>query len=206
MKILLADDHTLFREGLRHVMDMLDDDVDIVEAEDFTTAIQLVQDTDDFDLALIDLNMPGMDSFQGLKTVKESIGSKPIVVVSASDSREDVLRAMDSGAAGYIPKTLSSSVLVGALKLVLSGGVYLPLALLQEAENADANSSAHLTPRQREVLDLLAHGLSNKEIGSRLTLSEGTVKLHVTALMKTIEVNNRTKAVIKATELGILKK
>ncbi|MBT3765513.1 MAG: response regulator transcription factor [Rhodospirillales bacterium] len=206
MKILLADDHTLFREGLRHVMDMLDDDVDIVEAEDFTTAIQLVQDTDDFDLALIDLNMPGMDSFQGLKTVKESIGSKPIVVVSASDSREDVLRAMDSGAAGYIPKTLSSSVLVGALKLVLSGGVYLPLALLQEAENADANSSAHLTPRQREVLDLLAHGLSNKEIGSRLTLSEGTVKLHVTALMKALEVNNRTKAVIKATELGILKK
>jgi DNA-binding NarL/FixJ family response regulator len=206
MKILLADDHTLFREGLRHVMDMLDDDVDIVEAEDFTTAIQLVQDTDDFDLALIDLNMPGMDSFQGLKTVKESIGSKPIVVVSASDSREDVLRAMDSGAAGYIPKTLSSSVLVGALKLVLSGGVYLPLALLQEAENADANSSAHLTPRQREVLDLLAHGLSNKEIGSRLTLSEGTVKLHVTALMKALEVNNRTKAVINATELGILKK
>ena len=178
----------------------------IVEAEDFTTAIQLVQSSSDIDLALIDLNMPGMDSFQGLKTVKESIGSKPIVVVSASDSREDVLRAMDSGAAGYIPKTLSSSVLVGALKLVLSGGVYLPLALLEKAETADAKSSAHLTPRQHEVLNLLAHGLSNKEIGGRLTLSEGTVKLHVTALMKALEVNNRTKAVIKATELGILKK
>ena len=80
MKILLADDHTLFREGLRHVMDMLDDEVEIVEAENFTTAIQLVQRSSDFDLALIDLNMPGMDSFQGLRTVKEAIGSKPIVV------------------------------------------------------------------------------------------------------------------------------
>ena len=136
----------------------------------------------------------------------------PVIVLSASDDRLHVLQAVNLGAAGFIPKTSSSRVMLSALKLVLSGGVYLPPALLDQGDHGNEppaaktgaeGAAAFLTPRQREVLALLGQGKSNKEIARVLNLAEGTVKLHVTAILKALNVNNRTRAVVAASQLGL---
>jgi len=214
MKILLADDHALFREGMKHILSELDEIGEIVEADSYTQAIELLDEGAVFDLALVDLAMPGLDNFSGLRAVCQKVGEAPVVVVSAMEGGSEIRQAMECGASGYIPKTLDSNVVVSALKLVFSGGVYLPPNLLESdgSESRGRNRSrgydqgpgkARLTPRQHDVLDLMAKGFSNKEIARALELAEGTVKLHVTALLKALEVNNRTQAVIKAASLGL---
>lgn len=216
MKILIADDHELFRDGLRHVLTQLDGTVSIVEACDYPQAITLAETESDVGIVLLDLGMPGMPWSEGLQNLRKTLPSDvPIIVLSASDDRRHVLQAVNLGAAGFIPKTSSSRVMLSALKLVLSGGVYLPPALLdQSSDNAlsepignagQENNASFLTPRQREVLTLLGQGKSNKEIARVLQLAEGTVKLHVTAILKALNVNNRTRAVVAASQLGLTK-
>jgi len=210
MKILIADDHELFRDGLRHVLDQLGGDLSIVEARDFPQAIQAVERDQDIDIVLLDLSMPGMAWNDGLLRLRELLPEQvPVIILSASDDRRHVLQAVNLGAAGFIPKTSSSRVMLSALKLVLSGGVYLPPALLEQngpsdgATLANENAVSFLTARQREVLALLGQGKSNKEIARVLDLAEGTVKLHVTAILKALNVNNRTRAVVAASQLGL---
>jgi len=210
MKILIADDHELFRDGLRHVLDQLGGSLAIVEASDFPQAIQAVEREQDIDIVLLDLSMPGMVWNEGLQRLRELLPDQsPIIILSASDERRHVLQAVNLGAAGFIPKTSSSRVMLSALKLVLSGGVYLPPALLEQGGGSDngpmtnEHSVSFLTPRQREVLALLGQGKSNKEIARVLQLAEGTVKLHVTAILKALNVNNRTRAVVAASQLGL---
>ena len=211
MKILIADDHELFRDGLRHVLDQFEGPPVIVEASDFPQALAQVQKDKDIDIVLLDLSMPGMIWSEGLARLKEALpDTVPVIVLSASDDRRHVLQAVNMGAAGFIPKTSSSRVMLSALKLVLSGGVYLPPALLEQGPNgsddmpiAGESAIASLTPRQREVLALLGQGKSNKEIARVLELAEGTVKLHVTAILKALNVNNRTRAVVAASHLGL---
>lgn len=214
MKILIADDHELFRDGLRHVLTQLDGTVSIVEASDYPQAIALTEAEQGISIVLLDLGMPGMPWGEGLQSLRQKLPSDvPIIVLSASDDRRHVLQAVNLGAAGFIPKTSSSRVMLSALKLVLSGGVYLPPALLEQGGDhySDAsgssagqeNSASFLTPRQREVLALLGQGKSNKEIARVLQLAEGTVKLHVTAILKALNVNNRTRAVVAASQLGL---
>ena len=136
VKILLADDHALYREGISHILDALEGDVTIVEACDYTEAFQIARQHDDFDLALVDLVMPGVkpedDRFEGLRTLRAELAGVPIVVISASDDREHVLKAIECGAVGYIPKTLDSKVVLGAIRLVFAGGMYLPPTVLDE--------------------------------------------------------------------------
>ncbi len=214
MKILIADDHELFRDGLRHVLTQLDAGVAVVEASDYPQALALAEAEPAISIVLLDLGMPGMPWGEGLQALRQKLPSDvPIIVLSASDDRRHVLQAVNLGAAGFIPKTSSSRVMLSALKLVLSGGVYLPPALLdQGAEhgypdsaggNAQDSAASFLTPRQREVLTLLGQGKSNKEIARVLQLAEGTVKLHVTAILKALNVNNRTRAVVAASQLGL---
>lgn len=212
MKILIADDHELFRDGLRHVLDQLGGELTIVEACDFPQAVAAVDAHPDMDIVLLDLNMPGMSWNEGLQRLKDMLSDQvPVIVLSASDDRRHVLQAVNMGAAGFIPKTSSSRVMLSALKLVLSGGVYLPPALLEQGNPqgdslgpvANENAVSFLTPRQREVLALLGQGKSNKEIARVLQLAEGTVKLHVTAILKALNVNNRTRAVVAASQLGL---
>ncbi|MGE5504233.1 MAG: response regulator [Actinomycetota bacterium] len=213
MKILIADDHELFRDGLRHVLDQLGGSLTIVEASDFAQAVEAVEREGDIDIVLLDLAMPGMPWNEGLQRLKEMLPEQvPIIVLSASDDRRHVLQAVNLGAAGFIPKTSSSRVMLSALKLVLSGGVYLPPALLEQGGShgldgsgpmASESAVSFLTPRQREVLALLGQGKSNKEIARVLQLAEGTVKLHVTAILKALNVNNRTRAVVAASQLGL---
>ncbi|MCF8478813.1 MAG: response regulator transcription factor [Rhodospirillum sp.] len=234
MRILIADDHELFRDGLRMVLSDLSTDLDITEAATYDDALGLVGQVDDgetvpFDLILVDLVMPGLPWTEGLAALRATAPRTPVVVLSANEDRRLVLEAVRLGAAGFIPKTSSSKVMIRALDLVLSGGVYLPTTLLEDAPTpaaaamalalaepsptasfssaADGEAAAvsPLTPRQREVLALLGLGKSNKEIARHLVLSEGTVKLHVTAILKALNVSNRTGAVVAAQRLGLTK-
>jgi DNA-binding NarL/FixJ family response regulator len=210
MKILIADDHELFREGLRQILEQMDPAMTIVEAADFQQAIETVERENDIDIVLMDIAMPGGVWNDTLPRLKDLLPERvPVIIVSASDDRRQVLETITLGAAGFIPKTSSSRVMMSALQLVLAGGVYLPPALLQQGgDMTDAAGVPHgadalLTPRQREVLALLGKGQANKEIARALQLAEGTVKLHVTAILKTLGVNNRTRAVVAAAQLGL---
>ncbi|GEO80347.1 LuxR C-terminal-related transcriptional regulator [Pararhodospirillum oryzae] len=222
MRLLIADDHELFRDGLRLVLGDLAPEVEVVEARSFDEALALVgaEPAGAFDLLLVDLVMPGLPWTEGLARLRALAPDSPIVVLSAGEDGALVREAVHRGAAGFISKAASSKVILGALKLVLSGGLYLPPTLLDDAPAPaglghagshaqggpgapDPALASPLTPRQREVLALIGQGKSNKEIAHALALSEGTVKLHVTAILKALGANNRTGAVIAAQRLGL---
>lgn len=200
MKILIADDHSLFREGLAHVLAGLDTDIELLHAADCTRAIELATAHADLDLVLLDLNMPGMNGMDALQRLCDGFPALPVVILSASTRRADMQHALDIGAMGFVPKDATGQQMIQALRLVLAGGVVVPPALVR----ADADDwRADLTERQREVLALLARGLVNKEIARTLDLAEATVKMHITAIMKLLGVSNRTQAVLAAQRLHL---
>lgn len=219
LKILIADDHPLFREGLVRLVAELDSDIQTREAEDFTEAVTLARSEGPFDLILTDLRMPGMDQFAGIRALRDAALSVPIVVVSGYESRVNLERSLEAGAQGFLPKSAPPSVMVNALRLVLLGEIYVPPSLFSsdarptEAAAASIESARSamevranvemLTQRQMGVLALIGQGLSNRDIAERLRISEGTVKVHVGAILKTLGVSNRTQAALLATELGI---
>lgn len=213
LRILIVDDHPLFREGLCHVLMGLGE-IDIVEAQSYKEAMARVSEGGGFDLILADLCMPLEDGFAGIAELREASGEVPLVVISVLEDREDVIRALDCGARGYIPKSSTSGVMLSAVRLVLAGGVYLPPTLIAEPIGggyrrrgfSDVSRAplghpiSNLTPRQLDVLSLLGRGKSNREIAHDLGLAEGTVKVHVTAILKSLGVKNRTQAVLTAAE------
>ncbi len=206
MKILLADDHTLFREGMRHVLARLQDDVLVVEAGDCAEALSQAAAHNDIALVLLDLHMPGKGGFAALDNLVQHYPALPIVVLSASENRADMQRALDHGAMGFIQKSATAPVMLNALRLVLSGGVYVPPALVQAGDGRSAESvddTLGLTPRQLEVLARVIEGAPNKIIAAELGLSEATVKAHVTATFKALKVTNRTQAVHAVERLGL---
>jgi DNA-binding NarL/FixJ family response regulator len=217
MKVLIGDDHRLFRDGIRLQLQEFGEAVSVVDAANFSEVFAGLRDADDMDLALIDLGMPGMDWREALGVLARDYPSLPVVVVSATDDRGVIMAALELGVAGYIPKTSSGEVMINALRLVLAGGVYLPQEILAHAggfgaarersENAEfpGNASSGLTPRQLEVLRLIADGKSNKEIGSLLGLSDSTVKTHISSILRTLKSSNRTQAILTASRMGILR-
>lgn len=202
MRILLCEDHALFREGLELVLGQLDPDVELLGVGDAETALEQMAD-DDLDLVLLDIGLPGMDGFEALARLRSEHPSVPVVVLSASERPEDVRRALEGGAAGFIPKSTRGSVLQGALRLVLAGGIYTPPLMLDAAPPAPRPTAADLTPRQLEILRLLARGLTNKEICGVLGIAEGTVKSHVVRIYEVLDVTNRTEAAMRLYELGL---
>lgn len=207
MKILIADDHALFREGLRQIVQPLAEEADILEAHDWQTALAHVAQEPDMALALMDLGMPGMEAFTGLKTFLDRAETVPVVVISASESVLDMKRALDAGAMGYVAKSEARPVMLSALRLVLSGGIYVPPRLVQSPlsnqSDRDSTQPFGLTPRQFEVLNALVQGKSNKQIARDLNLSGATVKAHVGAIFKTLNVNNRLQAIRMAENVGM---
>lgn len=220
MKILIADDHTLFREGLHYTLQNLAEDVDILEASNGNEAIQMVRHYPDLDLVLMDLDMPGLDGYNGLIRLRQDYPELPVAIVTASEYEQDMLRVLECGAAGYIPKSSTSKEMLEAIRKILDGDVYVPdLAAssgtfhirqgMQDKLRMGMNpppglEKYHLTPRQREVLTLMCKGLSNKSIANELGMAEGTVKIHVTAILKAMNASNRTQAVIMAREAGLI--
>ena len=209
MKILLADDHDLFRAGLGLVLHELGADTRLVQAASLTDAIQCAEAEPDLDLALLDLNMPAMNGAVGLQKFRTQFPDVPVVVVSGSDEISDVQQALGAGASGFIHKSTTPPVMLSALRLVLAGGVYVPLQAMQRESVATApfvasrTWSSGLTARQLEVLRLLAVGKPNKVIARELDLSEGTVKIHLSAIFRVLDVNNRTEAVLAAQQLSL---
>ena len=214
IKVLMVDDHALFRDGMHYVLQQLADEVEVFDAGNFVDGMKEAESNPDIDLALMDLNMPGSDGVHSIRAFHQRYPAIPLVVVSGSDHRDDIEKVMEYGAMGFISKMSSSKIMLGALRMVLDGGVYLPPQLLQQAmagldqggmdKRSDRNSKNWLTTRQMQTLQLLAEGLSNKEISERMNLAEGTVKIHTAAVYQALRVNSRLEAVSAARRLGFL--
>jgi DNA-binding NarL/FixJ family response regulator len=212
MKVLVVDDHALVRDGMRAVLRQLDPAIDVHEASNCDQALEVAAAHSDLGLILLDITLPGMSGLDALATFRERHPAVPIVVVSGSESRDDVMRAINGGAMGYIPKTQPGRVMLSVLRLVLAGGVYLPPEIINAPASATSAGATGpggtpadvgLTQRQAEVLALLIQGKPNKLICRELDLAEGTVKIHITAILKALGVTNRTQAVIAVSRLGL---
>lgn len=213
MKILVVDDHVLIREALRGVLTELKDNVEIIEAPDSRQAMQCVEDNPDLELILLDLYLPDRSGFEVLAELRERWPAISVVVLSVSIDRDDITRALDLGALGFIPKSARREVMLSAFKLVFAGGIYVPPEIFGRPQPSPARHTQSgrspsamelgLTERQLEVLMLMMQGKSNKAICRVLDLAEPTVKNHVTAILKVFKVSNRTEAVIAAGARGL---
>lgn len=209
MKWLLVDDHALFRDGLAlliaHRLSTPELPIEVLEAADLAQAGEVVAQHPDVSLVLLDL---GLSQHQGLGTLTQWISMAPqvpVVVLSADERPDVILAAVDAGAAGFIPKTVHAKTMQEALRCVLGGGVYLP-AMAHAAprlQGADTLASLGLSERQVDVLRLLIEGKSNKDICRRLALAESTVKTHLAAIFRKLDVNSRTQAVVAVAQAGI---
>ncbi len=211
MKILLADGHALARKKLVLTLRRLGANTEIVETGDYHAALRIAKRDADVDLALLDIATLGMDEFQSLGRLRERLQSAPpIVIWSASEDPHVVRDALLCGAQGYIPKSSTSSVILGALQLIFSGGIYLPPSLLYPpmpphhatSSQQNGDDGLDLTQRQREVLALIIKGNPNKEIARVLNIAEPTVRTHATAIFKILHVSNRTQAGHVAAQRG----
>jgi len=210
MKILLADDHALFREGMRHVLTQLGEDIAITEAGDFSQIQHQLATQEDITLVLLDLHMPKNDGLAVLEYIGEQFPALPVVMLSGSESRDDMQRAIDLGAVGFIEKSSTAQVMLSALNLVLSGGIYIPPAMVRRSPvspetlvEGSGQNTLNLTPRQLDVLKRIIEGQPNKIIADELGVSIATVKAHVTATLKALRVTNRTQAARAVEQAGV---
>lgn len=202
MKLLVIDDHPVFRDGLAALLRQAAEQVTVLQAAECATALQIAAEHEDLDAVFVDLMMPGMTGDLAVREFGRRRPELPVIVLSSSENPSDVRRALNAGALGYIPKSASPQTLLSALKLVLSGNIYVPPLLVRTPTpvNAEHNTQEaplameQLTDRQLDVLKQLCTGLSNKEISARLGIAEKTVKAHVAAIFKTLNVVNRTQA------------
>lgn len=216
MKILVVDDHPLIRTGVRGILARHDAACAVVEADDCASAVALLADgTDAPDLILLDLNLPDCSGLAALDAVRAAAPGAPVVVLSAEDDRNTILDALNCGAMGFIPKTMSPDLVWSALGLVLAGGVYVPHNVVtgqgngtpgrhgQASANASTLASLGLTKREIDTLRMLVKGLPNKTIARNLGISEATVKVYVSAALRAMNVTSRTQAVIWLSRHGV---
>jgi len=226
MKILVVDDHPMMADALRLALLTLEREAEVVCVGDLAGALSATAG-DTFDLALLDLGLPDCAGQDGLARLREERPHLPVVVVSGTSDAETIVSALDLGAMGFIPKTSSRDVLLHAVRLVASGGIFVPVEALKSRSARSPASDAvttslpaapeplgsgaatltpgelGLTPRQGDVLSLVLKGLPNKLIARKLDIAEGTVKAHVSAVLQALNVSTRTQALIAATRLGL---
>jgi DNA-binding NarL/FixJ family response regulator len=206
--LVIADDHPLFRDALRQAVGSVVASAVISEAGSFDDLTALLERDSDVDLILLDLTMPGVRGFSGLMYMRAQYPSVPVVVVSANDDPAVIRRCMDFGASGFIPKTLGIDQMRDAIVRVLKGGVWTPPDVdLQGGADAEGSALlarlATLTPQQVRVLMMLSEGMLNKQIAYELSVSEATVKAHVSAILQKLNVESRTQAVIAAAKIEV---
>jgi two-component system, NarL family, nitrate/nitrite response regulator NarL len=210
MKLLIIDDHPVLRDGLASLLRQAGPDTVVVEAPDAHEGISLAERQADLDLVILDLAMPGMPGFEALSELGRKRPDLPVIVLSSSEDPQDVRKALAAGALGYVPKSASQHVLLSAIRLVLNGDLYIPplvldqIALGGSRHVVENGSPSLLTVRQVEVLTLISEGDPNKTIATKLELSEKTVKAHITAIFKALNVVNRTQAAAAGREAGII--
>jgi len=218
LRIVIADDHALVRGGLGILIRTLHPDTQIIECNDLARVLQTLDGTDSIDLLLIDLMMPGMDTSESIQQICGKWPDVPIVVVSVREDMQIIRQALRAGAAGYIPKTSTPDVTLNAIRLVLSGGIYIPPDALElrgateepampfvKVRKATAEAPPPrdfpLTTRQVDVIERIAEGKSNKEVGEELGLTAGTIKMHLSRIYKVLKAKSRTDAVAKYAKL-----
>jgi DNA-binding NarL/FixJ family response regulator len=203
---VIADDHPLFRGALREALSGLLGRIEVAEAGSFDEVAQILDRGGEADLVLLDLAMPGVRGFSGLMYLRAQYPSVPVVVVSANDDPAVIRRCMEFGASGFIPKTLGVEAMRAAIARIMEGGVWTPPDVdLKGGSDAQATEMvqrlATLTPQQVRVLMMLSEGLLNKQIAYELSVSEATVKAHVSAILQKLGVESRTQAVIAAAKI-----
>ena len=207
--VIVADDHPLFRTALKEALEESQGETRFLEANSFESLQQLVDSNPEVDLVLLDLHMPGIRGFAGLIYLCKRYPSVPVVIISANDDPVVIRRALDHGAAGFIPKSSSMETIMDAIGAVLMGEIWAPDLRSPGQGGQDASElelaerMAQLTPQQFKVLMMMSQGLLNKQIAYDLGVSEATVKAHVTAIMNKLGVSNRTQAVLAASKLDV---
>ncbi|MEC6833344.1 response regulator [Photobacterium toruni] len=195
--IVIADDHPLFRNALLQSIHMAFNGANLLEADSHNSLFSLLEKTGDIDLLLLDLKMPGSNGMSGLIQLRLQYPELAIVVISASDEDEVIQQVYSHGAFGFIPKSSDMPVLLSALKQIINGEPYFPITINHcQHQQQLATRIATLTPQQYKVLTMLTEGLLNKQIASVLNVSEATIKAHLTAIFRKLEVKSRTQAVI----------
>lgn len=225
MNIIVIDDHELFREGVKLVLEKIDDNCKVYSVESGIEALSLIESDIDFDVIMLDYNLPKITGVDTLKRLKNAAPEIPVVMLSSEECPKRIREALSAGANGFITKNSTADVTISAVKLVLSGGMYLPSQLLLNEQSTDTekvqyfekkeesqtrNSSSPkpnqltLTTRQLDVLVQMNNGLANKEIARHLNMSPSTVKVHVTAIFRELGVKNRVQAINLAKEYELI--
>ena len=207
--VIVADDHPLFRTAIKEALEADQGETNFLEANSFESLQALVDKNREVDLVLLDLHMPGVSGFAGLVYLCKRYPSVPVVIISANEDPVVIKRALEHGAAGFIPKSSSIDTITDAIAAVLMGEIWspdttasnLPGNNVSEVELAER--MAQLTPQQFKVLMMMSQGLLNKQIAYQLNVSEATIKAHVSAIMSKLGVSNRTQAVLAANQLSV---
>lgn len=207
-QVLIIDDHPLFREALSAAVSLAYPTVRSREVCDVDNAIKVLESDRDFDMALLDLNIPGVHGFEGLLRLRTLHPRLPVLVVSGLENEQIVEESVTYGAAGFLPKSLGREVLATAVDTIMAGGVYMPEGLASTGENEIRTANAQiierllsLTPQQLRVLFMLREGLLNKQIAYELDVGATTVKKHVSEILRKLHVHSRTQAVIEVSKL-----
>jgi len=207
MYIHVVDDHPLFRAALCSVLATLPAPLEVSESSTCGEALSFLDTGREISLLLLDIGLPDIAGVEAVERLRRASPASPIVVVSANDSQATIDQAMAAGAMGFIPKSTASELVIAAINVVLAGGVYLPepgRGLATEAAPRETPGREILTPREGQVLSLVAEGLSNKQIADRLTMAENTVRVHVTSILRKCSARNRTEACHNAAQMGLL--
>jgi len=212
MEILLADDHAMVRDGLLPFLERVTPDARVIEAGTLDEALDKASQSPQLGLAILDLNMPGMDGLNGLSAMLKAHPKVPVVILSGSTHPADAYHSIEAGANGFIPKTMRGETIIGVLRLVLSGEKYVPPYLFdyqhpkttRDDSNADSNTPlSGLSNRERDILKLIVDGAPNKVIARALDLQEVTVKAHLRNIFRKLAVSNRTEAARTAILAGL---
>jgi two-component system nitrate/nitrite response regulator NarL len=212
MKILIIDDHPIYRKGLIALLDQIEPDTALLQANDAAQALALIAENDDLDVVILDLVIPGMDGLRAIAEFGKIRPELPVIILSSSENPADVRAALANGALGYVPKSAAEHTLLTAIRVVLNGDIYMPPFVLLQAETAhlaglkiESDSERPvLTDRQIEVLRRISAGQLNKVIAVELGLSEKTVKSHITAIFRALNVMNRSQAAAVARAAGFI--
>jgi two-component system nitrate/nitrite response regulator NarL len=200
MKILIVDDHPLFRAGFHAVLEQSALEAGVLSVSSVPEALQTLQKDADIGLVLLDIHLKGDDGFAALKIIGERFPTTACIMISGDEQQSIAARAVQSGASGFIPKSFTADEMIAAIQKVLAGEVFVP----ETASLTPSEQPTGLTLRQLEVISMLGRGFSNKEIARALDVAERTVKAHVSAVFEALNVRNRTQAVLVAQRRGFL--
>lgn len=208
LTLLIADDHPLYRDALRGALELALDDLTLLESCDLNSTVEVLEQNE-VDLLLFDLHMPGSSDLFGLIHIRKLYPDLPVAVVSGLEDVDIVSKVINTGALGFVPKTTSAAKVAEAVQCMLEGDIWLPQSMQSEVSEGDdafaqlAEKVSSLTPAQYKVLCFMRDGLLNKQIGYELDIAEATVKAHITALFRKLGINNRTQAVLIASQLEL---